>query len=128
RAYLATPRRRLQRDVLTACPFANKQIVGALLPVFGALGAALVAAGEAGPLREGVELTLRELRRVAANHGLAEIAPAAGEAFDPDQHQAMSVVEAEGVDPGAAAQLFQKGYRMNEPLLPPALAAVPKVR
>lgn len=125
-ADLENQRRRLQRDVQNACRFANKQILGDLLPVFDSLDAALVAAGEAGPLREGVELTLRELRRVAANHGLAEIAPAAGEAFDPDQHQAMSVVEAEGVDPGAVAQLFQKGYRMNEHLLRPALVAVAK--
>src|SRR5690606_25053895 len=109
-----------------ACRFANKQILGDLLPVFDSLDAALAAAGEAGPLRDGVELTLRELRRVAGNHGLYEIAPAAGDAFNPDQHQAMSVVEAEGVDAGAVAQLFQKGYRLNEQLLRPAMVAVAK--
>ncbi|NLA68602.1 MAG: nucleotide exchange factor GrpE [Gammaproteobacteria bacterium] len=123
-ADLENQRRRLQRDVQNACRFANKQILGDLLPVFDSMDAALVAAGDSGPLREGVELTLRELRRVTGNHGLAEIAPAAGDAFNPDLHQAMSVVEAAGIAPGTVAQLFQKGYRLNEHLLRPALVAV----
>jgi len=124
RADLENQRRRMERDVQNACRFANKQILGDLLPVFDSMDAALLAAGDAGPLRDGVELTLRELRRVTGNQGLYEIAPAAGEAFNPDLHQAMSVVEAPGVEPGAVAQLFQKGYRLNEQLLRPAMVAV----
>ena len=124
RADLENQRRRMERDVQNACRFANKQLLGDLLPVFDSLDAALVAAGDSGPLREGVELTLRELRRVTGNQGLLEVAPSAGDAFDPDLHQAMSVVEADGVDAGAVAQLFQKGYRLNEQLLRPALVAV----
>ena len=126
RADLENQRRRMERDVQNACRFANKQLLGDLLPVFDSLDAALVAAGDSGPLREGVELTLRELRRVTGNQGLLEVAPAAGDAFDPELHQAMSVVEAEGVAAGAVAQLFQKGYRLNEQLLRPALVAVAK--
>ena len=124
RADLENQRRRLERDVQNACRFANKQILGDLLPVFDSMDAALASAGEAGPLREGVELTLRELRRVTGNHGLQEIAPAAGDAFNPELHQAMSVVAAAGVDAGAVAQLFQKGYRLNDQLLRPAMVAV----
>ncbi|MEN1940529.1 nucleotide exchange factor GrpE [Luteimonas sp. MJ246] len=124
RADLENQRRRLERDVQNACRFANKQILGDLLPVFDSLDAALAAAGGNGPLREGIELTLRELRRVTGNHGLYEIAPAANDAFNPDLHQAMSVIEADGVDAGAVAQVFQKGYRLNEQLLRPALVAV----
>ena len=126
RADLENQRRRLERDVQNACRFANKQLLGDLLPVFDSMDAALVAAGAAGPLRDGVELTLRELRRVTGNQGLVEIAPTPGDAFNPEQHQAMSVVEAEGVEAGAVAQLFQKGYRLNEQLLRPAMVAVAK--
>lgn len=126
RADLENQRRRLERDVQNACRFANKQLLGDLLPVFDSMDAALVAAGAAGPLRDGVELTLRELRRVTGNQGLVEIAPTPGDAFNPELHQAMSVVEAEGVEAGAVAQLFQKGYRLNEQLLRPAMVAVAK--
>src|SRR5690606_38275019 len=62
RADLENQRRPMERDVQNACRFANKQLLGDLLPVFDSLDAALVAAGDSGPMREGVELTLRELR------------------------------------------------------------------
>ena len=76
------------------------------------------------PLRAGVELTLRQLHKVTEAFGLVEVAPAPGEAFDPDRHQAMSVAEAEGVAPGAVVQLFQKGYVLNDRLLRPAMVVV----
>lgn len=126
RADLENQRRRLERDVQAARRFANKQILSELLPVFDSMDAALVAAGPSGPLREGVELTLRELLRVTGNHGLQAVVPGPGDAFEPELHQAMSVVEAADVAPGAVAQLFQKGYRLNEQLLRPALVAVAK--
>ena len=105
---------RMEAPLALPAARSEEQILGDLLPVFDSLDAALAAAGDNGPLREGIELTLRELRRVTANHGLYEIAPAAGDAFNPDLHQAMSVVEAPGVEAGAVAQGFQKGYRLNE--------------
>jgi molecular chaperone GrpE len=86
--------------------------------------AGLAAAAQADPLREGLELTLRQLHRIAASNGLVEVAPAVGEGFDPERHQAMSMVAAEGVPPGAVAQLFQKGYALNDRLLRPALVVV----
>ena len=57
---------------------------------------------------------------------LVEIAPAPGDAFNPDHHQAMSVIEAEGIAPNAVAQVFQKGFMLHEQLLRPALVAVAK--
>ncbi len=124
RADLENQRKRLQRDVQNACRFANKQLLGDLLPVFDSLDAALAAGDADDPMRAGMELTLRELLRVTASQGLVQLAPAPGDAFNPDQHQAMSVVDAVGVAGGAVAQLFQKGYQLNEQLLRPALVAV----
>ena len=86
--------------------------------------AGLAAASDTDPLREGLELTLRQLHRIAEANGLAEIAPAPGEGFDPERHQAMSMAEAPGIPPGTVAQLFQKGYVLNERLLRPALVVV----
>ena len=104
--------------------FANERLLGELLPLFDSLEAGLLVAPQSDPLREGMELTLRQLHRVAENNGLVEVAPSAGDAFDPERHQAMSMVEAEGIAPGTVAQLFQKGYLLNERLLRPALVMV----
>ncbi len=126
RADIENQRKRMERDVRNACRFANKQLLGDLLPVFDSLEAALANAPDADPLRDGVVLILRELSRVAENNGLVEIAPAAGDAFDPAHHQAMSVVHADGIEPHAVAQVFQKGFMLHEQLLRPALVAVAK--
>ena len=75
-------------------------------------------------LREGLELTQRQLLQGRRDNGLVTVAPATGEAFDPERHQAMSMVDAPGIAPGAVAQTFQKGYVLNERLLRPALVVV----
>ncbi|WP_345295079.1 nucleotide exchange factor GrpE [Luteimonas vadosa] len=124
RADLENQRKRLEREVSNACRFANKQLLNDLLPVLDGMDAALSTADAADPLREGVELTLRELSRISAKHGLVAVAPRPGDAFDPEHHQAMSVIEAEGIAPGAVAQTFQKGYLLNDQLLRPAMVAV----
>ena len=124
RADLENQRNRLERDVRTACRFANKQLLGDLLPVFDSLEAALNAARADDPLRDGVVLTLRELSRVCENNGLVEVAPNPGDAFDPERHQAMSAVPSESIAPGGVVQVFQKGYVLNEQLLRPAMVAV----
>lgn len=126
RADLDNQRKRLERDVRNACRFANKQLLGEMLPVFDSLEAALSNAPADDPLRDGVVLTLRELARVCENNGLVEVAPNAGDAFDPERHQAMSAIETDAVPPGAVFQVFQKGYSLNEQLLRPALVAVAK--
>ncbi len=127
-ADLDNQRKRLQRDIEMARKFANERLLSELLPLFDSLEAGLLVAPQADPLREGMELTLRQLHRIAENNGLAEVAPAAGDSFDPERHQAMSMVEAPGVAPGAVAQLFQKGYLLNDRVLRPALVTVSKAQ
>ena len=126
RADLENQRKRLARDVDSARKFANERLLGDLLPVFDSLEAGLAAVGENAQLRAGLELTMKQLQDMAERHGLTVVAPAAGDAFNPDHHQAMSLVDAADVPPGAVAQLFQKGYLLNERLLRPALVLVAK--
>ncbi|PZO65199.1 MAG: nucleotide exchange factor GrpE [Pseudoxanthomonas suwonensis] len=126
RADLENQRKRLARDVDSARKFANERLLGDLLPVFDSLEAGLAAVGENAQLRAGLELTMKQLHDMAERHGLTAVAPAAGDAFNPDHHQAMSLVDAADVPPGAVAQLFQKGYLLNERLLRPALVMVAK--
>ncbi|MEO6365100.1 MAG: nucleotide exchange factor GrpE [Luteimonas sp.] len=124
RAELDNQRKRLARDIDNARKYANERLLADLLPVFDSLEAALANAPENDPLREGAELTLRQLHRVAESNGLVEVAPAAGDSFNPEHHQAISVIDVEGIPPGAVAQVFQKGYVLNERLLRPAMVVV----
>ena len=126
RADLENQRKRMAREVEMARKFANERLLGDLLPVLDSLEAGLAAAPADDPLRAGLELTQRQLVQVAEINGLVAVMPAAGDAFDPERHQAMSMIDADGIAPGAVAQTFQKGYVLNERLLRPALVVVAK--
>jgi len=124
RAEIENQRRRLQRDLEQARRFANEKLLADLLPVLDNLERGLAASGEDfAALRGGVELTLRELTRVAEANGLKAIDPA-GEAFDPERHQAMQMVPTQAHPAGSVVAVFQKGYVLNERLLRPALVTV----
>ncbi|MEN5428056.1 nucleotide exchange factor GrpE [Stenotrophomonas pennii] len=124
RADLDNQRKRMTRDVEQARRFANEKLLGELLPVFDSLDAGLKAAGEdASPLRDGLEMTYRQLLKVAADNGLALLDPTA-QPFNPEHHQAISQVDANGAAPGSVVQVFQKGYLLNDRLLRPALVVV----
>ncbi len=123
RAELDNQRKRLQRELDQARRFANEKLLGALLPVFDNLERGLQAEGDLGALRDGVELTLRELIRIAEANGLRAVG-APGEVFDPEHHEAMNVIDDSLYGPGHVAAVVQKGYLLNERLLRPALVSV----
>ena len=126
RAELENQRKRLQRDLEQARKFANEKLLGDLLPVLDNLERGLaVEGGDAASLRSGVELTLRELARVAEANGLKPVGTI-GEAFDPERHQAMSMVDDAGHGSGKVIAVMQKGYVLNDRLLRPALVSVSK--
>ena len=119
-------RKRAQADVAAAHKFAVERFAEGLLPVMDSLEAAL-AATEGAPqaLRDGVELTLRQLKAAFQKASLAEIAPAVGEKFDPHRHQAMAAVESAG-EPNTVVAVMLKGYRLYDRIVRPALVTVAK--
>jgi len=124
RAELDNQRKRLARDLDMTRKFANERLLGDLLPVIDSLEAGLEVAGDqASALREGMELTLRQLLKVAGDHGLVAVDPL-GQQFNPDRHQAMSVVDDGRHPPGHIVQVYQKGWLLNDRLLRPALVVV----
>ena len=124
RAELDNQRKRLARDVDQARRFANEKLLSQLLPVLDSLDAGSQAASaEAGPLKDGLEMTLRQLLKVGADNGMTQLDPL-GAAFDPEWHQAISQVPAPDAAPGTVVQVFQKGYSLNDRLLRPALVVV----
>jgi molecular chaperone GrpE len=124
RAELDNQRKRLARDVDQARRFANEKLLSQLLPVLDSLDAGLAAASaETSPLKDGLELTLRQLLKVGEDNGLAQLDPL-GQAFDPEWHQAISQIASPGNAAGTVVQVFQKGYALNDRLLRPALVVV----
>jgi len=77
-------------------------------------------------LRDGLELTLRQLKAAFQKASLVEIAPAAGARFDPHQHQAMAAVEAGNAAPNSIVSVMLKGYSLHERTVRPALVTVAK--
>jgi molecular chaperone GrpE len=119
-------RKRAQADIAAAHKFAVERFAESLLPVMDSLEAALGAAeGMPQPMRDGVELTLRQLKGAFQKANLAEIAPAAGERFDPHKHQAMAAVES-AAEPNTVVAVMVKGYSLHDRVIRPALVTVAK--
>jgi len=74
-------------------------------------------------MREGIELTLRQLKAAFAKGNLKEIDPL-GEEFDPHFHQAISITAADGVPPNHVVAVLQKGWLIADRVLRPALVTV----
>ena len=121
-------RKRAQVDVSNAHKFAAERVLDSLLPVADSLEAALGSpTADAATLRNGVELTLRQLRVVFEKENLKELSPDPGEKFDPNRHQAMVAVEADA-EPNTVVAVLQKGYALNDRIVRPALVSVARAR
>ena len=120
-------RRRAQDDIAKAGKFAADKFAQAMLPVKDSLEAALAAENTSvDSLRQGVELTLKQLASAFQGASLTEVNPI-GEKFDPNKHQAISAVEADG-EPNTVINVLQKGYLLHERTLRPALVVVSKAK
>ncbi len=122
-----TMRRRAAEDVDKARKFAVDSFASELLVVKDSLEAALAADSPSiENMKDGVELTLKQLIAVFGKFSLVDIDPM-GEKFDPHLHQAMQVVESEQ-PANTVVEVLQKGYRLHERTLRPALVMVAKAK
>lgn len=121
-------RRRAEQEVEKARKFALERFAGELLSVVDNLERSLEAAGDheaSKAITEGVELTLKGLRDVLAKFNIHSVDPA-GEPFDPQLHQAMTMVPSRDLEPNTVMDVMQKGYTLNGRLLRPAMVVVSK--
>lgn len=118
-------RRRAMDDIDKARKFALEKFSNELLAVKDSLDAALlIEATDVQSYKDGVELTAKQLVSVFDKFNIAEINPL-GEKFDPNKHQAISMLENSG-EPNTVINVLQKGYTLNERVLRPALVMVAK--
>ena len=117
-------RRRAQDDISKAHKFAIEGFAEAMVPVKDSLEMALkVETPSIDSLKEGVEMTLKQLSAAFEKNRLLEINPVQGEKLDPMKHQAISMVPAEQ-DANTVVTVLQKGYNIADRLLRPALVTV----
>jgi molecular chaperone GrpE len=121
-------RRRAQEDVSKAHKFAIESFAEAMVPVRDSLEMALkVEAPTVDSIKEGVEMTLKQLTAAFEKNRLVEVMPQPGDKLDPNKHQAVAVVPSEQ-EANTVVAVLQKGYMIADRLLRPAIvtAAQPK--
>lgn len=130
-AEMQNVQRRAIKDLEKAHKYGSEKLIQNLLPVIDSLEKAVesaeTAADEAAnnAVVEGVGLCLKMLTDVLGKEGVKTLDPM-GEPFDPNHHQAMSMVENPDVEPNSVVAVIQKGYTLNERLVRPAMVMVSK--
>ena len=131
-AEMQNVRRRAEREVEHAVKYGVEKILQNLLPVMDSLEKAIESAEQAGAdteatqaIIEGMGLCQRLFLDVLTKEAVAVVDPH-GEPFNPNLHQAISMVENAEVEPNSVVAVVQKGYQLNSRLVRPAMVMVAK--
>lgn len=131
KAELENVRRRSEQDVEKAHKFALERFTGELLPVIDNLERALDMSdktnAELASTIEGIELTLKSLLDAVRKFGL-DVVGDTHVPFNPEMHQAMTMLESDEHEPNHVMMVMQKGYTLNGRLIRPAMVAVSKAK
>ena len=129
RAEVENNRKRAERDVENAHKYALKGFVENLLPVIDSMEMGQAAAASDNvtldSIREGSEITMNMFAQVLERSGLQAIDPL-GEKFDPQRHQAISMLEIKDAESNSVIEVMQKGFLLNDRLIRPAMVVVAK--
>ena len=127
KAEMENIRRRTERDLANAHKFALEKFAQELLPVIDSMEMGVAAAqdesADVSKLREGMEMTLKMFETAVEKFGIKGVHPH-GEAFNPEHHQAMTMIDSPEHEPNTIIDVMQKGYLLNERLVRPAMVVV----
>ena len=121
-------RRRAQEDISKAHKYAVESFAESMIPVRDSLEMALrIESLTLESLKEGTEVTLRQIANAFEKNRLLEINPVPGDKLDPAKHQAVSMVPADQ-EAKTIVEVLQKGYTIADRLLRPALVTVAQAK
>lgn len=129
-AEVENTRRRAENDVANARKFAIEGFASELLGVRDSLELARMVEISAEDtaaiekMKEGVELTLKQMDSVFSKFQVEEVSPQPGDKLDPELHQAMTTQESSDVPPNHILAVVQRGYLIHDRLLRPAMVIV----
>lgn len=132
RAEVENIQRRSQNEIVSARKFAIKGFANELLSVLDSLDQATKVEMDDSKseavvkMKEGLELTLKQFDKVMDKFGIAEIEADVGVKFDPERHQAISVVPTDEVEADHILNVMQKGFSLRDRLLRPAMVVIAK--
>ena len=126
-------RKRAAKERMEAEAYGGARLARDLLAVYDGMKRAVDAVTDAhretaGPLIEGVELTMRELLNVFSRHGIEIIDPQVGDRFDPNLHEAMFEAPVPDTAAGDIIQVSAQGFAMRDRILRPAQVGVSSAR
>jgi molecular chaperone GrpE len=119
-------KKRFDRQMEEVKNYCTERLVIQLLDVVDELELALKtaqSANSAKPLIEGVQMTLKKLRKVLEQEGVTPI-DCEGKVFDPSKHIAIATIERDDVDECVVAEEVRKGYIMNDKVIRPSIVKV----
>ncbi len=129
KAEIENNQKRAARDIENAHKFVLRNFAESLLPIVDSMEMGQqVAKAENATLEtivEGAQMTMDMFIQVLEKHGLQQLDPV-GEKFDPEQHQAISMIEAEDAESNTVVSVMQKGFLLNDRLVRPAMVVVAK--
>lgn len=127
KAEMENIRRRSEKDVSNARKYALEKFAQELLPVIDSMEMGVAAAqdenADVEKLREGTEMTLKMFETAIEKFGIKGVHPK-GEEFNPEHHQAMTMIDSQEHEPNMIIDVMQKGYLLNERLVRPAMVVV----
>lgn len=129
KAEVENTRKRAQADVVSAHKYALERFAAEIITVRDSLEQAQMVEipADSSPavqkMHEGLDLTLKLMDSIFQKFGLTSLNPK-GEKFDPERHQAISLIDVEEVPPNHVVNVVQKGYLLNDRLLRPAMVVV----
>lgn len=126
-------KKRLEKEKMQAISYAHEIFARDLLPVIDSLEMAILSGSSniempsdelLGKVKEGLELTIEQFKKVFDKHGIVLVDSEGG--FDPNFHEAVMQLESEEKKSGEILQVFQKGYKIKERILRPAMVSIVK--
>jgi molecular chaperone GrpE len=121
-------RRRMEQEVSKARKFGVERLISDMIPVVDGLVRGMEGAVSIDPqvqsMRHGMELTLDIMNKILEKNGIIQIDPLPGDAFDPTQHEAMSMRPDPDAKPNTILQVLQKGYALHGRVIRAAMVIV----
>ncbi len=116
-------KKRTERERAGVAEYAKANVIKQLLPILDNIDRAAAADKETPDYIKGIEMIVKQFESLAGVLGIVEVAKE-GDIFDPNCHEAVMHIEDENLGENVIAQVLQKGYKIGDTVIRPAMVSV----